>query len=158
MAKTIRAYLTGPPTGASHFSPQRMRNAGFEEQRSRGGPRVEGRRGSRYVWRLGQCLALGWTLGEERSLTVASLLRFVLGIEVGAVVCHRTYRPAGGFPSKRGTGDVFGSTLVSVSLLRCGSFCLTACPKHLLPTAVELPDRARSSQGSYVFRCSTPCQ
>ena len=32
---------------------------------------------------------------EERSLTVASPLRFALGIEVGAVVCHRTYRPAG---------------------------------------------------------------
>ena len=44
---------------------------------------------------LGRGLALGGTLGEERSLTVASLLRFALGIEVGAVVCHRTYRPAG---------------------------------------------------------------
>ena len=33
---------------------------------------------------LGRGLALGGTLGEERSLTVASLLRFALGIEVGA--------------------------------------------------------------------------
>ena len=40
-------------------------------------------------------MALGWTLGEERFLTVASPLRFALGIEVGAVVCHRTYRPTG---------------------------------------------------------------
>ena len=36
-----------------------------------------------------------------------------------------------GFPSKRGTGDVLGSTLVSVSLLRCGSFGLDRLPQTL---------------------------
>ena len=48
------------------------------------------RRADRYALRLGRGLALGRTFGEERSLTVASLLRFALGIEVGVVVCHRT--------------------------------------------------------------------
>jgi len=42
-------------------------------------------------------------------------------------------RPAGGFPSKRGTGDVLGSTLVSVSLLRCGSSGFDRVPETLLP-------------------------
>ncbi len=90
-----------------------------------------------------------------RSLTVAALLRLAERIEVGVglgnrepprlamlpsdgLSCRKTRKPAGtagGFPSKRGTGDVLGSTLVSVSLLRCGSSGLTACPRDPVPTA-----------------------
>ena len=98
---------------------------------------MEGRRGSRYVWRLGQCLALGWTLGEERSLTVASLLRFVLGIEVGAVVCHRTYRPAGLLAVKQESPPNGGRIPFQAGNRRClwvdPSFCIALTLRIVWP-------------------------
>ena len=53
----------------------------------------------------------------------------------GFLACKskKTRRTAGGFPSKRGIGDVLGSTLVSVSLLRCGSSGFDRVPETLLP-------------------------
>ena len=78
---------------------------------------------------------------RDRSLTVAALLRLDKRIDVKyrrptgflAVITRKPAGTAGGFPPKRGIGDVLESTLVSVSLLRCGSSGFDRVPETLLP-------------------------
>ena len=95
------------------------------------------RRADRYALRLGRGLALGRTLGEERSLTVASLLRFALGIEVGAVVCHRTCRPAGLLAVKQESPPNGGRIPFQAGNRRClgvdPSVCITLTLRFVWP-------------------------
>ena len=108
------------------------------------------RRADRYALRLGRGLALGRTFGEERSLTVASLLRFGLGIEVGArfglgmdlgfVVVefvHRTYRPAGLLAVKQESPPNGGRIPFQAGNRRClwvdPSVCITLTLRFVWP-------------------------